>query len=92
MEKGKIVGLQEEINYLLSNLKSKGNERIEGKDDFKTLDAIQNGAIVTRLIKYGEFAMPYIERELKKVSPTGEKRRYEALSYVKERIAETDPK
>jgi hypothetical protein len=83
MEREGVTGQEKEINYLLEKLKGTGHDWIEGKRGVKTLDSLQDGAIVTILLKYGESTLPYIDAELNNVSPIKENRRYEALSYIK---------
>ncbi|MGB8226940.1 MAG: HEAT repeat domain-containing protein, partial [Sedimentisphaerales bacterium] len=89
MEREGIIGPEKEINYLLSNLKSSGLDWVKGKNGVKTIEAIQDGAVATVLIKYSKVALPYIDKELNKISSTQEKRRYEALSCVKKHIEKT---
>lgn len=87
MEQSELTGREAALRHLLSNLTSTGEgHSSDWKNGVKTLRAIKDVAIVKKLTRYGEDALPYIEQELNKVSPTEEKRRYEALSYVKKVI------
>jgi len=90
MKAEKIVGLEDEARYLLKNIKSRGSgdssDWIKGRKGVKTLEAIKNGAMVKMLIQYDESVLPYVHQELNTLSPSKDKRRYEAIEFIKQRI------
>lgn len=90
MKKEGISDFEKEVSYLLKNLKNKGagdaSDWVKGKSGVKTLEAIKNHAIFTKLVEYGELVLPYIKEELEKVPQSEENRRYKALLQVEKAI------
>jgi len=86
MREKKCTTLKQKAEYLLDNLKGKGLDWVKSKNGVKTMEGVRNGAIVSKLTKYGEAVLPFIKEKLNQVSPTKEKERYEAIFYAKSKI------
>ena len=86
MAKKGIITMRDSVMYLSELLTGTGTghsyDWIKGETGIKTLEAIQNGAIVAILKEHSNSALLYLREKLGQVSDIDNPGRYEALNYI----------